>query len=106
MELFAFFPIDDINCGFKVTNCIYPPNYKFHNKRKLFAILQKTDIYELRYIIWKYLHKYKCGDGNIGLDIIGCQNETVPVHYCIQRKNQLLQKLFLCKNCGHKLVFC
>ena len=72
----------------------------------IFAILQKTDIYELRYIIWKYLHKYKCGDGNIGLDIIGCQNETVPVHYCIQRKNQLLQKLFLCKNCGHKLIFC
>jgi hypothetical protein len=106
MELFAFFPIDDINCGFKVTNCIYPPNYKFHNKRKLFAILQKTDIYELRYIIWKYLHKYKCGDGNIGLGIIGCQNETVLVHYCIQRKNQLSQKLFLCKNCGHKLVFC
>ena len=38
--------------------------------------------------------------------IIGCENETVPVTYCIERKNRYTQKIFLCKNCAHKLVFC
>lgn len=105
MELFVFIPLCEGNYGFRVTNCIYPPNYRFHNKRKLFAILEKTNVYELRYIIWKYLHKYKCGDGNLGLGIIGCENETVPVTYCIERKNKYTQKIFLCKRCAHKLVF-